>query len=89
MKWTQLANLPALMYGAYVAVQDKKVYVAGDSPVDDAEHQVYMSMMSTLTTGVSYLPLVTITVFLTSSVASWLLLVDVCLLLRREHSHYC
>ncbi|XP_065906643.1 probable serine/threonine-protein kinase roco4 isoform X2 [Dysidea avara] len=43
IKWTQLANLPAPMYGAYVTVQDKKVYVAGGStPVDDAQHQVYV-----------------------------------------------
>ena len=48
MKWTQLANLPAPMYGAYVTVQDKKVYVAGGSgPVDDAEHQVYVYDVNT------------------------------------------
>jgi len=42
IEWTHLANLPAPMYGAYVIVQDKKVYVAGGtSPVDDAEHHVY------------------------------------------------
>ena len=43
IKWTQLANLPAPLCGAYAAVQDKKVYVAGgDSPVEDAIHQVYV-----------------------------------------------
>jgi len=48
IKWTQLANLPAPMYLAYVTVQDKKVYVAGgDSPVDDAEHQVYIYDINT------------------------------------------
>ena len=48
IKWTQLANLPAPMYGAYVTVQDKKVYVAGGvSPVDDAKHQVYVYDVNT------------------------------------------
>ena len=48
IKWTQLANIPAPMYGAYTAVQDKKVYVAGgDSPDDDAEHQVYVYYINT------------------------------------------
>ena len=43
IKWTQLANLPAPMYNAYVTVQDKKVYVAGGgSSVDDALHRVYV-----------------------------------------------
>jgi len=43
IKWTQLANLPAPLYAAYVTVQDKKVYVAGRaSPVEDAMHQVYV-----------------------------------------------
>ena len=48
IKWTQLANLPAPMYLPYVTVQDKKVYVAGgDSPVDDAIHQVYVYDVNT------------------------------------------
>ena len=48
IKWTQLANLPAPMYYAYVTVQDKKIYVAGgNSPVDDAEHQVYVYDINT------------------------------------------
>ena len=48
MKWTKLANLPAPMYDPYVTVQDKKVYVAGgNSPVDDAEHQVYVYDVNT------------------------------------------
>ena len=43
IKWTQLADLPAPLYAAYVAVQDKKVYVtSGDSPVEDAYHQVFV-----------------------------------------------
>ena len=48
IKWTQLANLPAPMFSAYVTVQDKKVYVAGgNSPVDDAKHQVYVYDVNT------------------------------------------
>ena len=47
MKWTKLANLPAPMWNPYVTVQDKKVYVAGNSPVDDAEHQVYVYDVNT------------------------------------------
>ena len=48
IKWTQLANLPVPMYGAFVTVQDKKVYVAGgNSPVDDAKHQVYVYDVNT------------------------------------------
>jgi len=48
IKWTQLAYLPAPMFGAYATVQDKKVYVAGGlSPVDDAEHQVYVYDVNT------------------------------------------
>ena len=43
IKWTQLADLPVPLFKGYVAVQDKKVYVtAGDSPVEDALHQVYV-----------------------------------------------
>ena len=41
IKWTQLADLPVRLYGAYVAVQHHKIYVTGNSQVDDAEHQVY------------------------------------------------
>ena len=49
IKWTQLANLPAPIYGACVTVQDKKVYVAGgNSPVDDdVKHQVYVYDVNT------------------------------------------
>ena len=43
IKWTRLADLPAPLFNAYVAVQHHKIYVAGgDSPVDDALHQVYV-----------------------------------------------
>ena len=48
IKWTQLADLPAPLYGAYVTVQDKKVFtVVGDSPVEDAYHQVYVYDINT------------------------------------------
>ena len=47
IKWTQLADLPVPLYGAYVAVQDKKIYVAGgDSPVEDA-YQEYVYDINT------------------------------------------
>ena len=48
IKCTQLADLPVPLYGAYAAVQDKKVYVAGgDTPVEDAYHQVYVYDINT------------------------------------------
>ena len=47
IKWTQLADLPVPLYDGYVAVQDKKVYVTGDSPVEDAKHQVYFYNVNT------------------------------------------
>ena len=48
IKWTQLADLPVPLYDAYAAVQDKKVYtVGGGSPVEDAEHQVYVYDINT------------------------------------------
>ena len=47
IKWTQLADLPVPLYGAYVAVQHHKIYVTGDSPVEDAEHQVYVYDINT------------------------------------------
>ena len=43
IKWTQLADLPAPLYAAYVAVKHHKIYVTGGiSPVEDAENQVYV-----------------------------------------------
>ena len=43
IKWTQLADLPATMFGAYVVMQDRKIYVSGGvSPVEDAKHQVFV-----------------------------------------------
>ena len=43
IKWTPLADLPVPLHGAHVAVQYHKIYITvGDSPVEDAEHQVYI-----------------------------------------------
>ena len=47
IKWTQLADLPAALYGASVAVQYHKIYVTGDSPIEDAEHQVFVYDINT------------------------------------------
>ena len=40
IKWTQLADLPAPLFYAHVAVQHHKIYVTGVSPVEDAIHLV-------------------------------------------------
>ena len=43
IKWTQLVDLPVPLYGAGVTVRYHKIYVTiGDSPVEDAIHQVYV-----------------------------------------------
>ena len=42
IKWTQLADLPAPLRYVYVAVQHHKIYVTGEGPVEDADHQVYV-----------------------------------------------
>ena len=43
IKWTRLADIPAAMRNAYVAVQDRKIYVSGgNSPVEGARHQVFV-----------------------------------------------
>ena len=48
IKWTQLADFPVPLYGAYVAVQHHKIYVtATQSPVEDAIHQVYVYDINT------------------------------------------
>jgi len=48
IKWTQLADLPLPLYGAYVAVQYHKMYVTTiGSPVEDALHQVYVYDINT------------------------------------------
>ena len=41
IKWTQLVDLPVQVFDPYIAVQHHKIYVTGDSPIDDARHQVY------------------------------------------------
>ena len=42
IKWTRLADFPSILCGAYVAVQDRKIYVSGgSSPVEDTKHQVF------------------------------------------------
>ena len=48
IKWTQLADLPAPLYGAYVAVQRHKIYVTGnEGPVEGPKHQVYVYDINT------------------------------------------
>ena len=47
IKWTQLADLPSPLRDGYVAVQHHKIYVTGDSPVEDAIHQVYVYDINT------------------------------------------
>ena len=48
IKWTQLADLPVPLFASYVAVQHHKIYAAGgDSPVEDAPHQVYVYNINT------------------------------------------
>ena len=42
IKWTPLADLPAPLCYPSVAVQHPKIYVTGDSPVEDATHQMYV-----------------------------------------------
>ena len=43
IKWTRLTDLPAAIRNAYIAVQDRKIYVSGGrSPVKDAQYQVYV-----------------------------------------------
>ena len=48
IKWTQLADLPAPLYDAHVAIKQHKIYVTGgDGPVEDALHQVYVYDINT------------------------------------------
>ena len=43
IKWKRLADLPTAIHNAYIAVQDRKIYVSGsDSPVRNAQHQVFV-----------------------------------------------
>ena len=47
IKWTQLADLPAPLFDAYVTVQHHKIYATGNSSVENAEHQVYVYDINT------------------------------------------
>ena len=47
IKWTQLADLPVPLFDVYIAVQHHKIYVTGESPVEDAEQQVYVYDINT------------------------------------------
>ena len=42
IKFTQLADLPVPLYHACVAVKYDKIFITGDSPVRDAEHETYV-----------------------------------------------
>ena len=43
IKWKRLADLPAAIYSAYIAVQDRKIYVSGSKgPSKNAQHQVFV-----------------------------------------------
>ena len=43
----QLADLPLPFWRTYVAVQHNKVYVTGQSPVEDAKHHIYVYDVNT------------------------------------------
>ena len=47
INWIRFADLPVPIYGAYVAVQHHKIYVTGNSLVDDALHQVLVYDINT------------------------------------------
>ena len=47
MKWTQLADLPAPLFDAYITVQCHKIYVIGSSPDASAKHDVYVYDINT------------------------------------------
>ena len=47
IKWTQLADLPVPLVDARSAVQYHKIYVTGESLVEDAIHQVYVYDINT------------------------------------------
>ena len=68
IKWTQLADLPAPLYDAYVAVQDKKYTLLAIVVQLKMLNIKRMSMTLILTDGVSCHHQVIIKVFLTSLV---------------------
>ena len=47
LHWTRLASLPIPLVDAYVAIQGTRVYVTGDSPKENALHQVYVYDLDT------------------------------------------
>ena len=47
IKWTRLADLPARLFDAYVAVQCHKIYVIGSSTVADVVSQVHVYDINT------------------------------------------
>jgi len=47
IRWTQLADLPFSLYNLHVAAQRHKIYITGISPIEDAEHQVYVYDINT------------------------------------------
>ena len=42
IKWTRLADLPVPLYYAHAVVQDCKIYVTGQSPIEGMDYQVFM-----------------------------------------------
>ena len=42
INWTQLADLPVPLYNAHAVVQNRKIYVTGQSPIEGMECQVFM-----------------------------------------------
>ena len=47
IKYEKLADLPAPLFEAYVAVQHHKIYATSGSALEDAEHQVYVYDINT------------------------------------------
>ena len=46
IKWTQLSELPVPLLDIFTAVQHNKIYVTGDRPIKDIEHQVFLYNIS-------------------------------------------
>ena len=42
IKWSRLADLPVPLYYAHAVVQNRKIYVTGQSPVQGMDYQVFM-----------------------------------------------
>ena len=83
IKWTRLADLPVPLCGTDLALGDKKVYIAGgNSPFEDALHQVYVYNINTDEWG--QLPPSGHYVGVPRIIGGRLaILADVCMLLRR------